>query len=195
MSETKNIPAKIIRVITIPPIMVTGMILILHFAKTGVFHTSLDAVMAIVTLGILPVLAYPMQKIIPKLNAKGRDGQRSLAFVMSIIGYTISVIYGLIMKSGKETMLIFLTYFFSVIILTFFNKVVHVKASGHACSITAPLVFLVYFIGVKTILPCILIAALVVWSSLQLKRHTVKELTMGAVSCLIAFLVAMLLPL
>lgn len=68
-----------------------------------------------------------MQKIIPKLNAKGRDGQRSLAFVMSIIGYTISVIYGLIMKSGKETMLIFLTYLFSVIILTFFNKVVHVK--------------------------------------------------------------------
>lgn len=57
MSERKNIPAKIIRVITIPPIMVTGMILILHFAKTGVFHTSLDAVMAIVTLGILPVLA------------------------------------------------------------------------------------------------------------------------------------------
>lgn len=73
-----------------------------------------------------------------------------------------------------------MTYFISVVLLTFVNKVLKVKASGHACSITAPCLLIAMFCGWYHIFPCLLIAAASVWASLYLKRHTVKELLFGA---------------
>lgn len=73
-----------------------------------------------------------------------------------------------------------MTYFISVVLLTFVNKVLKVKASGHACSIIAPCLLIAMFCGWYHIFPCLLIAAASVWASLYLKRHTVKELLFGA---------------
>ena len=52
---------------------------------------------------------------------------------------------------------------------------------------------LVYFFGLKVLVPCLVIAGLIVWSSIYLKRHTLKELVGGMVSCLLAFGLSMIL--
>lgn len=36
-------------------------------------------------------------------------------------------------------------------------------------------------------IPCILMAVIIAWSSIYLKRHTIKELAGGIVTCLLAY--------
>ena len=45
-----------------------------------------------------------------------------------------------------------------------------------------------YFIGWKVIIPALIIAALIIWSSICLKRHTIKELAGGILANIIAFI-------
>ncbi len=183
---TKEKIAKLIRIITVPPLTVTAMLLTLYFNKRELFDRVSYIGIMISLLGILPVLAYPMQKLIPKLNNDGREGQRKLAFIMSVIGYTTAFVWAFACKTGKDILLICSTYFLSVVFLTICN-LLHFKASGHACSITGPLLFLLYFMGGKFIIPIVIIASAVIWSSLTLKRHTVSQLIGGIASCVIAF--------
>ena len=101
---------------------------------------------------IIPVLAYPLQKIIPKFRREGREGQRKLAFIMNVIGYMAALVWSFVNKESRGIMLICSTYFLSVCILAVCNML-HFKASGHACSATGPLIFLLYFIGKKQLFP------------------------------------------
>lgn len=69
-----------------------------------------------------------------------------------------------------------------------FNKVLHLKASGHACGIVAPVVLFIYFrmfvpaaIGGVLVIPVLI-------SSLKTKRHTMPQLLGGcliSVACLL----------
>ncbi|NLG03160.1 MAG: hypothetical protein GX567_04950 [Clostridia bacterium] len=189
--KNKQLVAKIIRTITVPPVMVLTMLIILWFQNNELFSRISDAVVAVCGLAIVPVLAYPLQKYIKSYKDMGREGQRKLAFLFSVIGYGLSLIYGLIAGVHSELLFIFFTYFLSVIFLVISNKLLHIKASGHACSITGPLVFLSYFLGVNAILPCLVIFSLICWSSLALKRHSKQELFFGALVCIIAFLLTL----
>ncbi|MFB0920082.1 MAG: recombinase family protein [Oscillospiraceae bacterium] len=74
-------------------------------------------------------------------------------------------------------------------------KIIMILASGHACSITGPLILMVYFIGWKCVLPCLALFALIIWASLNLKRHTPKELITGSFSAVIAFAISLLIVL
>jgi hypothetical protein len=182
--------AKVIRMISVPPVLTTALIVILAFLKNEYFHNVAEVLFSIVFLGLLPILAYPFQKIIPKFRDKGRDGQRKLAFIFTLIGYSMSFVWAFFTKVNKELLLICSTYFLSVILLTICNKVIHFKASGHACSFTGPQIFLIYFIGWEVTLPCVAIAALIIWSSLLLKRHTKSELAGGITVCLVSFVIS-----
>lgn len=179
--------AKIIRIITVPPIMILGLIIVLSSLRTDIFQNKAQIIISILLLCIIPILAYPLQPMLPKFKDKGREGQRELAFILNIVGYILAVIIGYFMRVDSNLQFIYNTYLISVILLTLLNKGFHLRASGHACSVTGPLLFLVYFIGFKAILPCIIIVAGIVWSSLKLKRHTISELSMGAITCLFAF--------
>ncbi|MGN0514250.1 MAG: hypothetical protein ACI4GD_08210, partial [Lachnospiraceae bacterium] len=72
--------AKAIRVLSVPPIMVSVLILILAFCKESIFRNTLEIVIMIVLLGFVPVLAYGLQRILPGFKEQGREGQRKLAF-------------------------------------------------------------------------------------------------------------------
>lgn len=185
--------AKIIRIITVPPIMILGLIIILSTLKRDIFQNKAQIIISILFLCIVPIMAYPLQPIVPKFKNNGREGQRTLAFILSIVGYIFAVILGYFMKVTSSLQFIYNTYLISVILLTILNKVLHIRASGHACSAAGPLFFLVYFIGGRSILPCIITGIGIVWSSLKLKRHTLKELTLGALSCLLAFICSLTL--
>ena len=187
--------AKFIRTVTIPPIMVSLLLLVLYICKSGIFSNIYELLLSVLFLAVIPIAAYPLQPLIPKYKDKGREGQRNLAFILSFSGYIAAVLYGIFARTTKELLLIFVTYFLSVIILLFFNKVIKFRSSGHACSISGPLVFFIYFMGWVTLIPCCILFALICWASLVLKRHTVKELIGGCVSCIIAFALAYIIVL
>ena len=189
----KEKTAKIIRVITVPPVLVTALILILVFSRPDIFRHVYELLLCFICLAVIPVLAYPLQPVLPKYRASGREGQRKLAFMLSFAGYTFGMLLGFILQVTVQLQLIFNTYFVSVILLIIFNRLLHLRASGHACSITGPLLFLVYFTGPAAVFPCVLIFILVIWSSLILKRHTPKDLTFGALVCIISFILNYLL--
>ena len=185
--------AKIIRVLSVPPIMVSIFILILAFNKNNIFRNSEEIIIMIVFLGLVPALAYVLSGIIPAVRSKGREGQRKLAFVTNLVGYGIALLWAVLTNVSKELLLICLTYFLSVVFLSICNKGFHFRASGHASGFTGPLILMIYFLGWKVIAPVLIIAALIVWASLYLKRHTIKELAGGILVNILAFIISVMI--
>ncbi len=183
----RNTFAKIIRIISVPPVMITLLLVILNTTRPDIFRNNVEVLTSIILLGIVPVLAYPFQLLSSSLEDRGRIMQRKLAFIFSLIGYATALLWAILVHTSKELLMICATYFISVVILTFFNKVLKKRASGHACSITGPLVFLIYLVDWKLIFPCLIIATLIFWSSLYLQRHTKTDLFYGVLSNLLAF--------
>lgn len=68
---------KIIRIITVAPVLASIMIIIVWKCCNGIFPTVWHLIYSLFFLGILPLLAYPLQKYIPGYKDKGREGQRS----------------------------------------------------------------------------------------------------------------------
>lgn len=191
--NAKKVCAQVIRILSVPPVMITLLILILYGYNPFIFRGWSDVVISILLLGIIPVFAYPFQMAVPSLKKGERNTQRKLAFIFTLIGYTIALIWSLVSKASTELLLICSTYCISIVLLTICNKLIHIRAGGHACSFTGPLLFLIYFIDWKLCFPCFLIALLIVWSSLYLKRHTKKDLAMGSLACILSFLLSYLI--
>ncbi len=185
---SKNQAAKTLRIVTIPPLLVAGMLTLLYIFRSSIFEYPIDYAMAIFSLAIVPTLAYPLQRFIPGFKDGGREAQRKLAFIFSPIGYAIGFAYAMIVNVSVELKFIFGTYLASVIALLIFNKLLHVKASGHACGVFGPLIHTVYFLGVPWLIPCALAVWAVIWSSLYLMRHTPKELLFGGMTAMTAFI-------
>lgn len=184
--------SKIIRVVTAPAILAVLVAAVLCFEREA-GEPFYEYFLFALFIGIIPILSYPICRLIPKLREKGRDFERKMSFVTSVIGYTAGFVYALIAPVPRTLLVAYVSYFASVVILTFFNKVVKVRASGHACGIFGPLLLVVLLCGLKYLAPCVLILAGVVFSSLYLKRHTVTELVFGALSSGIPVLVSWLL--
>ena len=186
--KTRNIPignklAKGIRVLTVPPVLITGMLVVLTVSLDNFCSNMMQMTLAILFLGLVPVLAYPIQKLLPS-KGEVREEQRNIAFILTFTGYLTALICSIAGNCGRELRYIIVSYFISMSLLVFFNKVLHVRASGHACSVTGTLYFLSFFLGRAAIIPCLGIAIAVVWSSLHLKRHTIKEIFWGSAVCL-----------
>lgn len=190
---TKEHFAKIIRILSVPPIMGSIFILIIAFNKNNIFRNSAEIIIMIILLGLVPALAYVLSGLVPKIKEQGREGQRKLAFITNLVGYSIALLWAVFTNVDKNLLLICLTYFLSVVLLTICNKGLHFRASGHAASFTGPLILMIYFLGWNVIIPSLLTAALIIWSSIYLKRHTIKELAGGMLVNLIAFTLSVII--
>lgn len=179
--------AKIIRIITVPPLLVAALIITLYFRCPYIFRNGTDYAAALVFLGLFPIMVYPIWAFVPKLKEKGRREQRKLAFIGTLIGYTFAFLYGELNGAVPELKLIFRTYFIAAWFLTFTNKVLKKRASGHACSVVSPTLFLYSFVGWDTLPVCILIIAASFWGSITLKRHKPMESLGGGIICLLSF--------
>lgn len=188
---TKEKAAKIIRIITVPPVMALVLFIVLFLLKDNVFKRPMDFAAGVLMLVFIPILAYPLQMAIPAVKKQGRDGQRKLAFMMSLLSYTGMLVYGILAEVNRNMLVICLTYFFTVFILTVFNKLLHIKASGHAASCTSPLLFFMYYFSWPFFIPCIIIFLMILWASLVTGRHTCKEFLTGAAICIISFTVSL----
>lgn len=178
-----NIAAKAIRIVTVPPLLITGMLIILTVSLDNFCGSAGQMILAVILLGLVPILAYPLQKLLPT-KGEVREEQRNLAFVLTFAGYFTALVCSVLGNCGSELQYIIISYFISMTLLVFLNKVMHVRASGHACSVTGTLYFLSFFLGKQAVIPCICIAIAVIWSSLHLKRHTIQEIFWGAAVCL-----------
>lgn len=183
--------AKVIRVLTIPPVMALLLLITLFFTRTDFFGNTLNLALAIFFLVVLPILGYPLQPLIPHFRDKGRDGQRSLAMWMASAGYILGVITAVLLPVSDYLLIIYLTYLLSCLSLMLLNKVFRIKASGHACGVAGPIFSLICFIGPWLLFGVLLLAA-VYWASLRMKRHDKAELLIGTtvptLSLLLAFL-------
>lgn len=186
-----NIFAKIIRVLTVASNMALVMLVVLFIKDPSLYGSTLNFILSIAFLVLFPLLAYPLQPLIRKYKDKGREGQRTLAMIFAVLGYIGGCVSALILRAPKSFWLIYLSYLISVLFILMFNKLFHLKASGHACGVTGPFAILVYFgqlfgyIGIP-------ILAAVWWASIHMKRHTSAQLICGAIIpilslCLAAF--------
>lgn len=168
-----------IRKITVPPVFAIAFLLVIYLMQPDIFTSVWQLIGGILFLGILPILGYPLQKYIPYFREKGREGQRSIAMIFSVVGYLLGTFIVFITKASSELCIVYLEYLLSGIMMLLFNKVFLLKASGHACGIVAPVLLLVYF---NMFIPAVIGGFFVVpvlISSLKTKRHTMPQLLGG----------------
>lgn len=185
--------AHAIRVVCVPPVMVGVLLVLLFTLRDDVFAAPAEFFASLLGLTVLPILAYPVSVLIPAIRKKGREGQRSLAMYFSTVGYVGVFVYGLVAHVGTGLMHIYAGYLFSVVIILVGNKVFKVRISGHACSVSGPTVYSAYFLGLRGIIVGVLCWAAILWASLVMKRHTLREFIFGTLTCLFSFAVGWLI--
>ena len=180
----------IFRKIARPPIFAVAFLLILYFTDPAFFGSLWQLSFGIFALGVLPILGYPLQKFIPHFRDKGREGQRSLAMLFCFGGYLLGTVFALITSAPTELLMVYLCYLTCGIGMLVFNKLFHLKASGHACGIMGPVfAMLLYF---DLLIPALVggVLALAVFaSSVVTKEHTGKQLLGGSMIAFVCIFV------
>lgn len=97
---------------------------------------------------------------------------------MALISYVLGTLFTFLFHAPIFVKKIFMAYFFSGAFLSFINRGLEIKASGHACGISGPITLLINLIGFNFVWLYLLIP-LVFWSRIKLGRHTLKELVIG----------------
>lgn len=171
MSETT---ARVIRIITLPPIMALFLIILLKdYFPAG--HT----LAAIELLCGLPLLSYLYWRAAPEQYAQGRTSQRRLAVTFSVVGYVLGLVYCLICGGSKAELLMYLSYVVCGSMIALSSFVFHVKSSGHAAGVAAPVMILALWVNPLYLLGFLLMIPVSI-SSQRLGRHTSKELLLGS---------------
>ena len=173
----------VVRVLTLPPI-VTGLTLVLMYAPAGLL-TLRELLLCEVFLLLVPLAAYPLREIF-HIGRNRREGQRSTALVLSAAGYACGFIWSLLVPCSWLVHILFLSYVVSVAALLALNAGLGLRASGHACSTTAPVFLLTWKLHPLFIIPSLLLIAAVYRSTLKLSRHTLPQLLIGSSISLLA---------
>ena len=183
--------AMIIRIVSVPPVMAAILVAVLAVFRRNVVSTWGDVLLSLLFLSLLPAAAYPLSELIPSVKCRGREGQRDLAFVLSLVSYAAAWCGGLLGGMNGRLVLIYTVYFFSVLLLLLLNKALGLRASGHACSVTGPIIVACAYFGGWGALIGLPLYAAIFWASLRSGRHTAKELLLGTASCEAAYLLAL----
>ncbi len=184
----------IVRVLSVAPLLAAVMLILLFVSKREIFSTHLTFITMLLTLGILPLSSYPLQRFIPKFKDEGRKGQRTLAMIFAVAGYIACTALVLIFKGSRAEIMISLTYLISGILIFVVNKGFKLMASGHGCGIAGPIVVLIIFRSYIAAAIGTLLAIFICISSVRSKRHTFPQFLGGAaVSVITAVILALIL--
>lgn len=177
---------KVIRVITVAPFLALIMTVIVAGSREGIFPSLWHLAYSMFFLGVLPLLAYPLQKYIPAYKDKGREGQRNLAIIFAVAGFTIGCLMSFVFPASDGMRVIFLEYVCGALAVLVFNKGFHIRLSGHACGALAPVALFLYFGLYAAAIVGTILAVLVFVASMKTKRHTLFQLIGGGVVPLIS---------
>ena len=193
MSNEQSKFAMIVRVASLAPFVALVAVLLMYFCAVDVVTDPWQIAMVAACLTIMPVLAYPVQMMVPKLRAKGRDGQRTLAIIFSCVGYVVLTVLAFTVGFSPKLQVFALTYLFSGVVLLF-CRLFGFRPSGHCCGVAGPILYLAVFVNPYFAFAALLLVP-VVWSCVALKRHTALQCVVGclvpAVSMLVAALIIM----
>lgn len=178
--------AKVIRIVSVPPVMVSLLILVLAVFAGGFFGSWPEIAAMLFFLALIPLLAYPLSWLIPGVRRKGREGQRNLAFLLTAAGYVLGWLYGVFFCGNREQILVYTIYLISLILLLLWNKVFQLRASGHGCSVTGPTVLAGWYLGLAGVIVGAACYGLIFWASVVTKRHKPDEFLGGSVLCVAA---------
>ena len=171
---------KIVRMITLAPVLAAFSIAMIGLFCPGIFPTVWHFGYMIFYLGFLPLLAYPLQSVTPHFKDRGRDGQRTLAMLFAVAGYIFCLFTNLFASVTKGMWVICLEYLLSGILILVFNKGLHIKLSAHGCGSAGPIFLLLYF---GLYIPAALMAVVTIFAyvaSVKAKHHTVPQLIGGS---------------
>lgn len=178
--------AKVIRVLTVPPVFSALLCTILYLHLSGAFASSWHYFAALCFLSVLPLLSYPVCHAVPSLREKGRKAERSLSLIFSVAGYAGGILFCLLTDSHPVEKLLYATYLLSGVGLAVCS-LMHFPASGHACGCSGPIIFLSVLLS-PWFLVGYLLLGMVIWASRNLGRHSPAQLLGGSVVPVVAFL-------
>lgn len=184
---------RIIRIITVAPILALAMVIVVGINCKEVFPTVWHMVYSLFFIGILPLLSYPLQKYIPGYKNKGREGQRNLAIIFAALGFTLGCILSFVFPTSVGLQVIFTEYFLGSAIILFCNKVCQIRISGHACGALAPVVLFIHFNLYTAAFVGAALAVLIFIASIKTKRHTLSQLIGGGLVPLISIMIISLI--
>jgi uncharacterized membrane protein YhaH (DUF805 family) len=186
--------ATTVRIVTAAPIMALILLLILFLRAPQTFGNTLTFISTIAFLVVVPLLAYPLQPLFKKYKDGGREGQRKLAMVFAVVGYVGGLLTAILSGATQSVLVIYISYLISGLLVALTNKLLHFKASGHACGVAGPFLILIYlgqpigYLGIG--------ALAITWlASLYMKRHTWVQLLAGSAIPFIAFALINMMPL
>ncbi len=184
---------KCIRILTLAQILAGASLIMIYMFCPDVFPTPWHFAYMIFYLSVLPLLAYPLQPIVPHFKGKGREGQRTLAMIFAVLGYVFCVITCALTGATSDMWLIALEYLISGVLILVFNKVFHIRISAHGCGSAGPIFLMLYFgLYIPSAIMAILTVSAYV-SSVKMKRHTVPQLIGGSlVSVLLLAVLALI---
>ena len=175
-----------VRKATVAPVLADCFLAVVWFCRREIFSGAGQLLYSLAFLGLLPLLAYPLQRFIPGVRNKGRAGQRILAMIFSFAGYLLGCAVNLLAGASDGLWVIYLLYLFSSLLILVLNKAFGLKASGHACGVFGPTLLLIYFGLYPAAAAGLTIAALVYTASIRTGRHTLPQLIGGSlVPCVI----------
>lgn len=178
--------AKCIRILTTAPIFAMILCSLLYVLLPESFASAGHYLAALGFLTAAPLLAYPISCAVPALRKKGRDGQRNLAVIFSVVGYVTGFLFAILSGGTATEKVLFGTYLISGIGIAACT-LLHFKASGHTCGCSGPIAMLVVFanpwfsIGYLLLVP-------IFWASKKLGRHSTAQLFAGTVIPVLAMM-------
>jgi hypothetical protein len=170
-----------IRVATVAPVLATLFLVVLRLSRPELFTVPGSFAVLLLSLGLMPLLAYPMQKHLPRFRNRGRKGQRLLAMIFAVFGYILSAVLLVVIKAPRELLLISLEYLISGAVLLVINRCFGIHASGHACGAIAPVVLFLSFREWALAMVGCVIAVVTFIASVRTGRHTSGQLMGGLV--------------
>ena len=180
---------KAIRVLTTAPLMAAIALALLRTCREEIFSGEMQFLLLFFCLGLLPLLAYPLQRFFPHFKNQGRSGQRHLAMIFAVGGYLISMLVCVITRASKAVWFFCLEYLLSGLLIFLFNRIFHVKISGHVCGVAGPIMLLAYQGLWYTVPVGCAVLILVMVASLKTKRHTVPEMIGGGFAAMASFVI------
>ena len=99
--------------------------------------------------------------------------------MLAVAGYLGGAVWAYAAKASDWLRTLLLTYLISGLLIAIFNKVLHIRASGHACGTSGPVLYLTCLLGWRAA-PGLLLMPAVWWSAQKLGRHTWPQLLWGS---------------
>ena len=166
VGKGKLCAAKIIRVVTVPPVFAALLTTILYIAMgDAAFANRFHYAEAVFSLSLLPVVPYAL---------------------CSVTGYFMGAAVAFFGGGVQVEKVMFATYLCSGLLLAILSFIFKYRASGHACGVAGPVAMLTAYLG-AAFLPAALLLVPIGISSVRLGRHTVLQVIIGSAVSVISF--------